>query len=179
MKQVFKIVALSLLAVVLIIIGVGALLPNQWEATEQVMVEAPPSAVFPYLEDFREWRQWATKDTQADLRFEYSGSDKGVGAVQSVVGERSHTGRMEIVRSEPARGIWYQTSSVQGTQGSGSITLGTESGLTTVTWQERGQLPMIWGGFMRDPTQKQIREYFKQSLFALKDAVEKSQSTKD
>lgn len=73
---------LLILLLVLVLIGVGYfLLPDTARVERDVRIDAPPEAVFPYVNDFRrfnEWSPWA--DWAPDIEYSYSGPDSGVGA---------------------------------------------------------------------------------------------------
>lgn len=172
MLSVPKIVALSLGAVTLAIVSVGALLPHEYHAEQSVMIAGPPEAVYPLIANFRRWPLWATKNSKADLLYRFEGPEVGTGAVQIVSGARGGEGRMTMTQSDPKSGIWYATERDGKPSATGKISLQLHAGVTSVSWDERGALPWIWGGFMRDPTEKQLTGYFKQALLELKNAVE-------
>ncbi|MEN9579040.1 MAG: hypothetical protein RJA70_2049 [Pseudomonadota bacterium] len=173
MLSVPKIVVLSLAAVTIAILSVGALLPREYRARQSLLIAGPPGPIYALVADFRQWEKWATKNSKADLSYRFEGP-QGTGSVQIVSGARGGEGRMTLTRSDPNVGIAYATERDGQPIASGSIALEFSSGVTTVSWEERGNLPWIWGGFMRDPTEKQVSAYFGQALLALKDVVEAS-----
>lgn len=72
---------LLLLLLVLALIGIGYLLPDSAHVERTVRIDAPPQAVFSYVNNFHkfnEWSPWAGKDPDAE--FTFSGPDEGVGA---------------------------------------------------------------------------------------------------
>lgn len=72
-------VVLLFLAIALLIVGL--LLPTGTRVERELVIDAPPEAVFPHvnsLRAFRTWSPWAEK--AQDTRYEFSGPDTGVGA---------------------------------------------------------------------------------------------------
>lgn len=72
---------LLILILALVAIGVGYVLPDSARVERSVRIDAPPAAVFPYLNDFRkfnEWSPWA--DWAPDIQYTYTGPESGVGA---------------------------------------------------------------------------------------------------
>lgn len=176
MSVVWKIVALTLLTIVLIVAGVGALLPSDWHVSESALILAAPAEIHPWVEDFRRWPAWATKDSKKELRYKYEGNGAGVGATQVVAGGAAPA-RMTITESDPQLGIKFESSRGGEVIGSGAISYREAGAMTEVTWEERGQLPSILGPFIRDPTQSQIASYFNFALSGLKEAVEGQRSS--
>lgn len=72
---------LLILLLVLVLIGIGYVLPEQAHVERDVLIDAPPQAVFTHLNDlrrFNEWSPWA-RDSAA-VEYGFSGPDSGVGA---------------------------------------------------------------------------------------------------
>ncbi len=62
-------------------VGIGYLLPDSAHVERTARIDAPPEAVFPYvnnLKRFAEWSPWAAKDP--DMEQTFQGPDAGVGA---------------------------------------------------------------------------------------------------
>jgi hypothetical protein len=70
-------------------------------------VDAPASAVYERIVDFRRWQAWSPwEDIDPDLRREYGGADSGVGATYAWEGNRkAGKGHMEIVGAEPGESV--------------------------------------------------------------------------
>jgi uncharacterized protein YndB with AHSA1/START domain len=72
---------LLVLLVVLALIGIGYVLPDKTHVERDIVIEAPPEAVFLYVNNFRkfnEWSPWAAKDPGMTMTFD--GPESGVGA---------------------------------------------------------------------------------------------------
>lgn len=66
-------------------------------------VQAPPARLHALVDDFREWRRWSPwEGLDPDLRREYTGPDRGVGATYHWSGNRkAGEGEMRITESTP------------------------------------------------------------------------------
>ena len=79
-----KTIALALLVIVLTFAGYVALQPAVGTVTRSATIAAPPSAVFPYVNDLHKWQDWspwAKLDPNAKATFD--GPQAGTGAVFS------------------------------------------------------------------------------------------------
>lgn len=95
-----KIVGGALLALVIVFVVIGFILPKQVEVTRSIVIDAPPQAVFPHLtapKKLLEWSPWAERDPNAKWTFE--GPESGVGAKYSWEGNSDvGTGSQEITK---------------------------------------------------------------------------------
>lgn len=136
-----KIIILTILAILVLLVIAGFLLPAEWSVSESVAIEAPAEEVYAYVADFRrwpEWTSWAAADPS--MQYSYSGSDRGVGQVTEWSGE-SGSGRMEITAVDSLRRVDYYFSMDDGMFGAAStIRLDDEGGATTVTWSSEGDV---------------------------------------
>ncbi len=95
---------LGIVVLVGILAAVSLGLPAHVTVARSVVINAPESAVFPYLanlKNFHDWSPWAARDPQ--LQLTYSGPESGKGAhVDWVSQVRSiGTGSMEITSADP------------------------------------------------------------------------------
>ncbi len=65
-------------ALVIIVIGLGFVLPDRAEVERQIIVNAPQEEVFALISDFGEWERWSPW-AQIDPDAEYTLSGEGVG----------------------------------------------------------------------------------------------------
>lgn len=113
---------LIILVLVLVLIGVGYMLPDEAHVTRDIRIDAPPAAVFPYVNDlrrFNEWSPWA--DWAPDVRYEISGPDAGVGARLSWHSDSPEvgSGSMLITASKPPERVTARLDT--GTQGNATV----------------------------------------------------------
>jgi hypothetical protein len=178
MKRVFQMVAATVLAVLALFFVGGIILSRNWRVERSVVIIAPPAKIHPYVEDLRQWDKWASwRSPDPTLKFTYSGPEKGVGATRSYTGERAGAGKTTITRSEPDAGVWFEsTVNSQSPNASGAITYAPSANATEVTWKDEGQLPPIFGGYLRDSVEQGLAAHLEQALARLKKLVEESDS---
>jgi carbon monoxide dehydrogenase subunit G len=97
-----------LVALVLVLAVVGFLLPRHVPVERSVLIEAPPDAVFPWVNSLQktaEWSPWMGLDPA--LKVTYEGPEAGVGNVMSWTSDLPEvgSGRQEITLSEPNRRV--------------------------------------------------------------------------
>ncbi|WP_077488864.1 SRPBCC family protein [Sinomonas mesophila] len=111
--------------------------------TRSAFIPAPPEAVFPLVNSFREWRKWSPwEGVDPDLQRTYSGPESGVGATYAWSGNRkAGAGSMQILDAhEPTsvriRLIFLKPFRAVNPTG---FTFEPERGGTRVTWAMRGE----------------------------------------
>ncbi len=106
--QSLKRISIVTAGVLLLVFMAGFLLPAAWHAERSVSIRAPAPAVFAYLNNLKNWREWSVAHQQhPDMAFEYSGPVAGLGAT---VRWRDESGRgvMKIMYSEANEHIGYR-----------------------------------------------------------------------
>ncbi len=103
----FPIVLLAAGGVVAAVLGYAATRPSTFRVERSVTIQAPPGAIIPLIEDFREWPRWSPwEKLDPEMQRTYSGSERGVGAVYEWNGDKkAGQGRLEIVSVIPERRI--------------------------------------------------------------------------
>jgi len=99
--RVLKIAALVLLALVVLVFGVGAFLPKDFRVERSIEIAAAPELVFDQVSSLRKWEAWSpwlARDPSIQNRFE--GPEVGVGAKVVWTSEESGNGSQTITRSE-------------------------------------------------------------------------------
>lgn len=129
------------LAIVLLVFAVGLLLPKSWRVEREILIQAPPAQVFPYLNSLKKWRDWAVwYRNNPQLAIEYSGPDAGAGAT-SRWKDADRRGAMKILQSDTDRRIVYLVLFDGGEfELEGAITLTPEDGGTRVVWGTAGKV---------------------------------------
>jgi effector-binding domain-containing protein len=127
----------ALIAIVLILVAIGFLLPRQRHVERSVFIDAPPSVVFSQVNGYRhfnDWSPWVAVMPNADYSFE--GPDFGVGSKMSwsATEPRPEEGSQTIVASTPYERVDVEIES-EG-QGAAQFTylLQPENGGTNLTW---------------------------------------------
>jgi uncharacterized protein YndB with AHSA1/START domain len=174
MRPIMRLI-LGLCALAVILAGVALALPGHVTVARSVVINAPESAVFPYLNNvhsFADWSPWAARDPQ--LTVGYSGPEQGKGAKVEWTSSKPSvgTGSMEIVESSPNRHIDLAVS-FNGLDGTSYYEIVPSGSGSKVTWgfgYESGTSPLKrWKGLLLD---RYIGAEYRDALAKLKDKIE-------
>src|SRR5215831_5697533 len=166
---------LGLCALALILLGVAFALPGQVTIARSVVINAPESVVFPYLNDlhrFGDWSPWAARDPELSATF--SGPDQGKGAkVQWTSNKPSFVASStETTESNPNRHIDLAVS-FNGLDGTSFYEVAPSGSGSKVTWgfgYESGTSPLKrWKGLLLD---RYVGAEYRDALATLKDKIE-------
>ena len=147
---------LGLVVLVGIMAGVAFGLPAHVTVTRSKSINAPESAVFPYLNNlhqFSQWSPWQLRDPQ--LTTTYGGPEQGKGAQVQWTSQKPSVGAgsMEIVQSEPNRSIDLVVN-FNGLEGTSSYQIAPDGSGSKVTWNfgfDSGSSPLKrWKALMID-----------------------------
>ncbi|CUK08780.1 Polyketide cyclase / dehydrase and lipid transport [Ruegeria denitrificans] len=174
--RVIKRIFLILICLVLLLVVGSYLLPGKAVVSRSVSIEAPASAIFPYVNSMQEtekWSPWLSHDPETQLS--YSGPEAGVGNTLSWSSEHRQvgSGTQEIIESLPDQTV--KTALDFGPRGTASalFQLAPEGDQTQVTWgfeSDLGLNPMArWMGLMMD---KWVGGDYERGLSNLKELVE-------
>lgn len=97
---------LFIVAVVLVValVAIGFVLPDQAHVERSATIDAPPPVVFAVLNGFRNFNQWSPwAELDPDTQYTYEGPVQGVGARMSWASQQQSvgSGNQEILESEP------------------------------------------------------------------------------
>jgi len=174
MRPIMRLI-LGLCSLALILLGVAFALPGQVTIARSVVINAPESVVFPYLNDlhrFGDWSPWAARDPELSATF--SGPDQGKGAkVQWTSNKPSvGAGSMEITESNPNRHIDLAVS-FNGLDGTSFYEVAPSGSGSKVSWgfgYESGTSPLKrWKGLLLD---RYVGAEYRDALAKLKDKIE-------
>ena len=137
--QRLKRILIAIVAILLLVLGIGYLLPDAWQVERSVVIRAPAASIFPHLNSLKQWRDWTVwHRQQTELQIEYSGPDAGVGATSRW---RAREGRavMKIMQSEHESLVAYTVLFNAGEfRTEGTLTLVSEGDGTRVVWRATG-----------------------------------------
>lgn len=139
-------------AVVALFLLVGWVLPDAATVVRTAMIAAPPAAIHPHLDTLRTWPEWSAWSKEADstATFGFRGPVSGVGALWTWDGQVFSQGQLEILESDPARGLRYLVTLGNGFTAQGEIAFSAGPGGTTITWTDRMPMGMgPLGGWMK------------------------------
>jgi Polyketide cyclase / dehydrase and lipid transport len=166
---------LGICALALILLGVAFALPGQVTIARSVVINAPESVVFPYLNDlhrFGDWSPWAARDPELSATF--SGPDQGKGAKVEWTSSKPSVGAgsMEITESNPNRHIDLAVN-FNGLDGTSFYEVVPSGSGSKVTWgfgYESGTSPLKrWKGLLLD---RYVGAEYRDALAKLKDKIE-------
>ncbi len=102
---------------------------------QRITILAPPSAIFPFLNDLRNWPLWTAWNRREAIDYEYGANSAGDGAEQRWTSRRM-SGVMHILKSEHAERIDYELEMGEGAyQLVGRIELHPDGACTRLVWK--------------------------------------------
>jgi hypothetical protein len=120
--------------------------PNSFRYQRTARLNAPPEAIFPLINDYKNWTLWSPYEHRDPaLKRTFSGAPAGRGAVYAWEGNKNvGSGRMEIIDTSPSKIIIkldffspFKANNVA------EFTLEPKGGATDVTWTMYGPVPFI------------------------------------
>jgi uncharacterized protein YndB with AHSA1/START domain len=116
--------------------------PDLIRIERSTTINAPPEKIFPLIDDFHNWSQWAPQDKgDITVKRTFSGSASGEGAVSDWTGTgNTGRGRMSITRSVPPTNVSVLVDWVKPFQAHNlnEFTLEPQGATTKVTWTMQG-----------------------------------------
>lgn len=130
----------ALLALVLLLIGVGFALPGRWHVTQAVDVAADAGAVYGLVADLKRWPDWTEWNTKNDpgMKWTYSGPAAGTGATMEWTGPRMGHGLLRVTEAEPGKRIAFDILFHAHEPSQGTIVVTPAGAGCTVTWTMDG-----------------------------------------
>jgi uncharacterized protein YndB with AHSA1/START domain len=116
---------------------VGWLLPTDFEATAERVVDVPPEAVFRYLDSPEGWRDWTS---WPESGLERSGPSRGEGARLAWDDPELGVGSFTLVAVAPTERVQYRVEVGGSMLTEGDVTLADDAGRVRIRWRERGSL---------------------------------------
>lgn len=139
-------ILLVILLIIIALLAYAATRPSSFRIERNASIKATPGKIGSLLEDFREWRKWSPwEELDPNLKRDYSGADKGVGAVYAWEGNnKAGQGRMEILEASP-RSVRIKLDFLKPFRASNTaeFTLTPAGDHTTVNWAMYGAQPFM------------------------------------
>ncbi len=174
MGNLFVRVLLAFVVLLLVVMGIGMLLPRDYEVVAETSIDAPPDAVFPWIVDLKQWQHWSmwSPERIEGLKIEYGPTSSGEGAVQSWTEGRGR-GKLWITSADAPAHLEYQMEFLNFPRMDSQMELTPVEGGTHIRWTSRGSLPSgpFYGFFGQYFTNGMKFEY-EQALRRLKEQVE-------
>jgi uncharacterized protein YndB with AHSA1/START domain len=175
--RIVKVIAIALACLIVVLLGVVAMQPDDFKVVRSATIAAPASKVFAMANDFHKWEDWspwAKLDPEAKNTFE--GPDSGKGAMFSWDGnDKVGAGKMTILESRPDELIRINLEFFRPMQDS-SITefaFKPEGAKTQITWSMSGHHTFVSKGIcMFMNMDKVIGESFEKGLSKMRELAE-------
>jgi uncharacterized protein YndB with AHSA1/START domain len=99
MLKITAAIAVVLAIAIAAVLILAATKPDKLKVERVATIKAPPEAIFPLINDFRQWRTWSPYETKDPaMKRTYGGAESGKGATYAWDGDKNvGSGRMEIL----------------------------------------------------------------------------------
>jgi len=135
-----------LLVVIIGLLGMAAMKPDNFAVTRSTTIAAPPAQVLALVSDLRRWRSWAPWEARdPGMQRSFSGAASGTGAVYTWAGKRlAGSGRMEITDMAPGAKVVIKLDLVAPLETSGTTAFYAvpQGAATLLTWTVYGPMPL-------------------------------------
>lgn len=172
-----KIIILIVLLILVALVIVISVQPADFRISRSATIAAPPSAVFPHVNDLHRWEAWSPwAKLDPAMKQTYEGSPAGLGAITSWTGNgKVGEGRMTILESRPDELVRIKLEFLKPftATNEAEFTFKPEGSGTLVTWTMTGRNNFIskaMGLVMN--MEKVIGGQFDQGLGTLKSVAE-------
>jgi carbon monoxide dehydrogenase subunit G len=142
-----KNIALAVVAIIVVVLGLAAMKPDNFSVKRTISIKAPPEKVAGLITDFHQWGKWSPwEHLDPAMKRTFSGAQAGKGAIYEWEGNKDvGKGRMEITdAATPARTVikldFLQPFEAHNTT---EFTLAQEGDMTRVSWDMAGPMPFI------------------------------------
>lgn len=168
-----KVIIGLLIAAVLIVLGVGLFLPNEYRVERSIEIEAAPEVVFDQvsaLKNWTAWSPWMAKDPS--IENSYSGPEAGVGAKVTWTSEDSGNGSQTITFSDRPKRIETHLDFGDMGKPKADWTFEPSGEGTQVTWGLSGTASGPLGGYFAKMMDGWVGPDYEDGLRRLKKVVE-------
>ena len=147
MLKVIGIATACIGVLIVVVLTYAATKPDTFRVARSVVVNAPPEAIFPLINDYRRWPAWSpyeNKDPQ--MKRSYGSTTSGKGAIYAWEGDSNvGAGNMAIADSVPSSRVHIKLNMLNPFEAHNDVTFTLEpSGdATKVTWDMQGPVPYL------------------------------------
>ena len=178
MKKAILAVAIALAIAIVGVLGFAATKPDRFTIARSATISAPPSAIFPHVNDFQKWRGWSPwENLDPNMKRTYSETTTGQGATYAWAGNsQAGEGKMTITESTPNERILLKLDFVKPMQATNKVEFlfEPEGDGTIVTWSMDGENAFIGKVFaVLVNMDAMVGGSFEQGLTSLKAVAEK------
>jgi hypothetical protein len=139
------IVLAFLAGVIATVLFVATRKPDTANIQRSGYIAAPPSAIFPLINDLRAHRSWSPFDQDPNMQRTYSGPAKGVGSALEFADRKAGTGRIEITDASQPNQVVFRLVMTKPMNCDNVIKLSLtpRGGGTDVSWSMSGRPPFL------------------------------------
>ena len=138
----FKRIALTLVAIVVLLLGIGLILPSTFKVQRSIDVSAAPDKIYPLIADPREWKKWSAWNARDPaMKIAYSGPPAGSGAKWTWESASEGKGEMTFTAAVPNQRVDYALYFPDfDMRSAGEMKLEPSGQGTRVTWTNQGDV---------------------------------------
>ena len=175
MQNIFLRLIALIFVLLLILIGIGYLLPRSYSLEASIDIDAPVEHVFPLVNELPNWQQWSTfsEERIESLKVTYGSQRSGEGASQTWTDARGG-GKLWITKSLPNEVVEYDLNFGEFPTMKSQIRFETHGQRTLIHWSSQGSLPPgAFYGYTALLFPGQMNYEYEKSLERLKNVAEK------
>jgi uncharacterized protein YndB with AHSA1/START domain len=168
-----KLLFLAIPAVIVVTLLIAAFKPSEFTISRSTVINAPPSVIFPLVNDLREWQAWSPwEKLDPNMKKTFEGPSAGEGASMSwTAGPKVGSGRNTIVKAQSPERIDMRLDMIEPMKATHDVafTFQPETAGTRVTWSMSGHsglMSRVFCLFMN--MDKMVGEPFEKGLADLK-----------
>jgi hypothetical protein len=142
MMKVLKVLVAILVALVVIIYGIGMTLSSDYRVTRNIDINAKAATIYPFIENFNQWREWGVWfERDPNMKVTYHGNPGEIGHMSRWESATEGNGEMELIEMHKNHMIKYALRFPEmGMSSTGELTLVENNGVTKVTWTDYGDV---------------------------------------
>ncbi len=173
-----KAVGMVIIALIVVILGLGLLAPRKYQVEEAITISAPEPLVFDYVRYWHNWHKWSPWiDMDSTLSYTVEGEDGEVGAVYKWTGDPDLTGEGEMTLTgvKEMEEITFEVHFLEPMEGisQGYIRLEESDEGVVAKWGSSGSTKFPWNIVMLlVSAEKMMGGDFERGLKLLKDIAE-------
>lgn len=174
----WKKILIALAAVLVLVVGVVAMQPDEFHVERSATISAPASEVFALVNDFRKWNDWSPWDKMdPSMKRSYEGPTAGQGARYAWVGDSNNVGEgsMTIVESQPHELVHIRLDFTRPVASTHDVrfTFKPEGNATKVTWSMDGKKNLMCKAFcLLTSMDQMVGSEYEKGLAAMKSIAE-------
>jgi carbon monoxide dehydrogenase subunit G len=171
--RVLKIAVLVILALSVLVFGIGSFLSKEFRVERSIEIDAAPEVVFDEVNSLKKWNAWSPwLARDPSIQNTYAGPDSGVGATVTWTSENSGDGTQTITKSERPTRIETALDFGEMGQPNSDWTFEPSGSGTKVIWGLSGEATGPLGGYFAAMMDGMLGPDYEDGLQRLKQVIE-------